>query len=414
MPKEICSSHDNPQHLKKIPFSPPFLAPDVLNEIASVLSSGWITTGAKARELEAGVGNITQAQRVLCVNSATAGMELVLRWFGVKPGDEVIVPAYTYCATANIVLHCGATPVMVDVCADTLTMDMQAAAKKITARTKAIIPVDLGGLPCDYAHLQTIVEEKKSLFKAESAPQSALGRILILSDAAHSLGAIYRGTPAVLHTDISVYSFHAVKNLTTAEGGAIALHLPSNLAADSVYEQLRILGLHGQSKDAFTKFNTAAWEYDVEDAGFKYNMSDILAAVGVAGLRHYDAVLADRQQTVATYCRLLAPYPQFQLPVTHTEEKTSAYHLFLLRIQQGGRAERDRLIQALFEKGIATNVHYKPLPMLSLYKKLGYTAAEYPISCTAFEREITLPLFYGMTESDCEYIVSELVNNYAM
>ncbi len=393
----------------KVPFSPPYLHPEVLDAVREVLESGWITTGKKTKELEEKLREYTGTQKVLCLNSATAGMELMLRWWGVGPGDEVIVPAYTYCATANVVIHCGATPIMADIKPDDFTISPEEIEKKITAKTKAIITVDIGGIPCDYREIMNLLNAKRSLFQPQNQNQKTLGRILLMADAAHSLGALYLQKPAVHSTDISVYSFHAVKNLTTAEGGAIALNLPNPFSNEEIYRYLYTFSLHGQSKDALAKLQLNAWEYDVMDAGYKCNMPDLLAAIGLIGIKEYDKVLAARKKVFDFYSSFLSKYEEFELPVYETPEKTSSYHLYLLRIKGIQRAERDQIIERISKKSVAVNVHYKPLALLSFYQNLGYSMGDYPVSADSFEREITLPVFYGITEEQMQWVVDSLI-----
>lgn len=396
----------------KVPFSPPYLAPEVYDAVKEVLESGWITTGPKVVALEKKIESYTGAPKVFCLNSATAGLELMLRWWGIEEGDEVIVPAYTYCATANVVLHCGATPIMVDANYDDFTLDTKDLAAKITSKTKAIIPVDIGGLPCDYREIREILEAKKHLFSPKNEKQKMLGRCLLMADAAHSLGAMYIWRHAVMATDISVYSFHAVKNLTTAEGGAIAWNLPPEFDLDALYKWANIFSIHGQSKSAFAKFNSTSsnWEYDVIGEGYKCNLPDILAAIGLVGMQDYDDVLRKRGEIVDYYNKKLQAYPDFfELPIIEDIERKSCYHLYLLKLKNHTKVQRDAIIEAMYAKGVATNVHYKPLPMLSLYKNLGYEISDYPVSQQLFEREITLPVFFDMTAEQMEYVVDTLI-----
>lgn len=389
-----------------VPFSPPYISEEACESVLDVLRSGWITTGRKVQELEQLIADFTQAKRVFCVNSATGGMEMVLRWWGVGAGDEVIVPAYTYCATANVVLHCGATPVIVDVKPDDFTICVEALARHLTPKTKAVIAVDIGGMPCDYAEILAVLEAQKDVFSPDNDRQVLLGRPLLMADAAHSLGASYGGKAAVLATDVSVYSFHAVKNLTTAEGGAIAWNLPDTFDMAELYAWCRRFALHGQSKDAFAKFATAAWEYDVFEAGYKYNMPDILAAIGCVGMQDYAQVLKKRKHIFDSYTAFFSQFPEaFEPPVYETAKKSSAYHLYLLKLRNATAQQRNQLIDKLFEKGISTNVHYKPLPLLSVYKELGYNMTDYPVAQKLFEQEISLPVFYTMTEEQLAYVI---------
>ncbi len=392
-----------------VPFSPPYLHNDALAEIQEVLESGWITTGKKTKDLEAHIAAFVGVKKALCLNSATAGMEIMLKWFGVGEGDEVILPAYTYCATANVVLHCGATPIMADIETDDYCISAREIERLISAKTKVIMPVDIAGMPCDYSAIRAILADKRGLFSPKNDIQKALGRCLLLTDAAHSLGAMYEGKSAALATDIAVYSLHAVKNLTTAEGGAIAFNLPDSFDIAALYKEMNTFSLHGQSKDAFAKQDTTAWEYDVEVAGYKCNLPDILAAVGLAGIKDYEKVLAKRKEICAAYTAAFSQNPRLECPIFEKGEKISAYHLYMLRVKGISRRERDALMERIFEIGVSVNVHYKPLPLLSLYRNLGYEMADYPVAADCFEREITLPLFYGMTDEQVE-IVIEAVN----
>lgn len=391
--------------MKQIPFSPPHIDDDIIALVGEVLRSGWITTGPKTKEFENQLTNFSGVKRTICVSSATAGMELMLRWLGIGPGDEVIVPAYTYCATANVVVHCGAKPVMVDINPLDACMDIQAVAAAISEHTKAIMPVDLGGLPVDYAGLKQIINASKHLFMPANERQEALGRIALITDAAHSLGAQYHGRAAASQSDAAVYSFHAVKNLTTAEGGAISLNWPEPFDNDEIYKTLNTLSLHGQSKDALAKFGKNAWEYDVIDAGYKCNMPDVLAAIGLAQFQKYAShILPRRRQIFEAYDRHLQPAPQWQTPHYRDEERETSYHLYLLRMNAGGEKERNALIQRIFEAGVAVNVHYKPLPLLSAYRQRGYRMENYPNAFRFYEREITLPVYYDLSDEQVERV----------
>jgi len=399
--------------MEKIPFAPPRIDQAIIDEVTAALRSGWITTGPRTKQLEKEVAALTGVPAVLCLGSATAGMELVLRWLGISEGDEVIVPAYTYCATANVVLHCGAKPVMVDVLRTDGTIDPQKVAAAITPRTKAVMPVDLGGMPANYRELWEIIRDPATVkqFQPHSPEQEKLGRIALVADAAHSIGAAYRRKPAAQWCDAAVFSFHAVKNITTAEGGAICLNFPEPFDNTAIYQTLNRLSLHGQSKDALAKFGGAGWEYDVLEAGYKCNMPDVLAAIGLVEIRRYaEDTLPRRRSQFELYHRLLAPYPWAELPFYATAEKQSSNHLYLLRINGIGLEQRNAIIERIFEKGVSVNVHYKPLPMLSVYKTLGYSIADYPVACDFFQREISLPVFYDLTPEQQERVV-EVVKN---
>lgn len=394
--------------MKKIPFSPPKMDQAIIDEVVAALNSGWITTGPRTKALEKEVEKLAQVPRVLCVNSCTGGLELIMRWLGIQEGDEVIVPAFTYCATANVVLHCGAKPVMVDIKSDDFTIDIEAVKNAITPKTKAIVPVDLGGMPVNYAKLLNLVksDEIKNQFQPRNDIQKKLNRIAVITDAAHSIGAKYLGQPAAKQADVTVFSFHAVKNLTTAEGGAICLNLPDTFDADEIYTKLNTKTVHGQSKDALAKFGKNSWEYDVVEAGYKFNMPDILAAIGLVEIKRYQVeTLTKRKAIFDLYTQLLEKYNWAELPIYETEKKVSSYHLYLLRIKNISLEQRNAIIQRIFDAGVSVNVHYKPLPELTLYKSMGYESKNYPVSLDTFHRVITLPVFYDLEKEQVERVV---------
>lgn len=391
----------------KIPFSPPHIDDAIIDEVVATLRSGWITTGPRTKLFEQRLAEYCGIQRVVCVNSASAGLELVLHWFGVGQGDEVIIPAYTYTATAAVVLHCGAKPVMVDV-NDELLMDVEQLGNAITPRTKAIIPVDIVGLPCDYDRLLDIIQQPsvRQKFHPDNPIQEKLGRILILSDAAHSLGAHYKGKKTGALTDISVFSFHAVKNLTTAEGGAICFNLPVPFNPDELYHDFCIYSLHGQSKDAFTKTQAGSWRYDVRSIGHKCNMTDIAAAMGLVELARYDqTILPRRKKIFDTYREAFQHDSRFQTPVYETDEKRSSYHVFTLFLNHATEQQRDEIIQKIAEFDVATNVHFIPLPMLTAYKSLGYRIEDYPNAYRKYACEISLPVYFNLTDEQVEEVI---------
>ena len=391
----------------KIPFSPPHIDDAIIDEVVATLRSGWITTGPRTKLFEQRLAEYCGIQRVVCVNSASAGLELVLHWFGVGQGDEVIVPAYTYTATAEVVLHCGAKPVMVDV-NDELLMDVEQLGNAITPRTKAIIPVDIVGLPCDYDRLLDFIQQPsvKQKFQPNNPIQEKLGRILILSDAAHSLGAQYKGKKTGALTDITVFSFHAVKNLTTAEGGAICFNLPAPFNPDELYHDFCIYSLHGQSKDAFTKTQAGSWRYDVRSIGHKCNMTDIAAAMGLVELARYDqTILPRRKKIFDTYREAFQQDSRFQTPVYETDEKRSSYHVFTLFLNHATEQQRDEIIQKIAEFDVATNVHFIPLPMLTAYKSLGYRIEDYPNAYRKYACEISLPVYFNLTDEQVEEVI---------
>ncbi len=395
-----------------IPFSPPRMDDRVVEEVKAALLSGWITTGPRTKKLEQNLSDYTGASKTLCVNSASSGLELMLRWYGVKEGDEVIVPAYTYAATANVVIHCGAKVVFVDVNESDFNISLKEIEKAITPKTKVIIPVDLGGYPADYDEIRAIVNGKKSMFNPHTAEQEMLGRILILSDAAHSVGATYKGRNAGVLADVTVFSFHAVKNLTTAEGGAICLSLPPAFDAQEIYNALNRKSLHGQSKDALAKTQKGAWRYDILEAGYKYNMTDIQAAIGLVELDRYDNDMLIRRQAIyQRYTKAFQAYPWAHLPVYESEEKTTSYHLYLLRIKGVTELQRDQIIDHIFNSDVSVNVHYIPLPMMTFYKGLGYRIEDYPQSYKNFEGEITLPVYYTLTDEMTDTVIAAVIDS---
>ena len=397
-----------------LPFSPPRIDDKIIEEVTSALTSGWITTGPKTKEFEKKIASYCGINHVLAVNSWTMGAEMLLHWFGIKSGDEVIVPAYTYCATANIVIHCGAKPVMVDISGD-FCIDVLNIEKAITSRTKAIIPVDLGGYPVNYDAIKSLVEcdTVKAKFEPNSLEQAKLGRILILSDAAHSFGASYKGQKVGSQADFTVFSFHAVKNLTTAEGGAICINMPFPFDNDTLYKDLNVLSLHGQNKDALAKMQKGAWEYDVLSAGFKCNMTDILAAIGLVEINRYEnETLKRRKEIFEKYTKIFKKYDWAIVPEFISEHKESSYHLYLLRIDRISLEQRNNIITKIFDKDIAVNVHYKPLPALSFYKNLGYKLDEYPNSKVFWEQEISLPVYFDLNDNQIEDVASAVVESY--
>jgi dTDP-4-amino-4,6-dideoxygalactose transaminase len=389
-----------------IPFAPPRIDQAIIDEVTATLKSGWITTGPRTKLLETRLTEFCGNKATLCLNSATAGLEVMLKWYGVGPGDEVILPAYTYTATANVIVHCGATPVLVDVGSD-FNMDVSSMKAAITSRTKVIMPVDFGGLPCDYDAIMHVVKssEIQKLFKANNENQTKLNRILILSDAAHSIGAVYRGHKTGSLTDVSVFSFHAVKNLTTAEGGAIALNLPAPFDNTEVYKYLCVFTLHGQNKDALAKMQKGNWKYDVIDAGYKCNMTDIAAAIGLVELDRYEKdMLARRKQICETYHEFFRKKEWAELRLLKQEERETSYHLYPLRIKGISEPLRDLIIQKIFDRDVSVNVHFIPLPLLTFYKSKGYSMIDYPNSYDAFSREISLPVFYDLNDEQISIV----------
>ena len=384
-----------------IPFSPPRIDKKIIDEVTAALTSGWITTGPRTKEFEKQLSHYCGNKNTLCLNSATAGLEIMLRWFGVKEGDEVILPAYTYAATANVIIHCGAKPVFVDVNKHDFNISTTEIEKHITDRTKVIMPVDFAGYPCDYDTINNLSIKYKNIFKAENETQEKLGRILILADAAHSLGAKYKDRKTGSLTDVSVFSFHAVKNLTTAEGGAIALNLPAPFNNESVYQELCVKTLHGQNKDAFSKTKKGNWRYDIVEAGYKCNMTDMSAAIGLVELNRYESEnLPQRKHIFETYSKILSQNIFIDLPPYNTAEKESSYHLFPIRIKGVSEAKRDEIIQYIFDQDVSVNVHFIPVPCMSFYKNLGYTIAHYPTAYDNYSREISLPVYFDLTDDN--------------
>lgn len=390
-----------------IPFSPPFIDDDVKNEVLSSLDSGWITTGPKVKMLEEETAKYADVQHVLCVNSATSGLMLALHWLGIGKGDEVIIPAYTYCATAFAVMHVGAKPVLVDVGED-FNINPEKVKEAISEKTKAIIPVDFAGWPCDYDAIYDVVRsvEVRKLFSPATDNQHALGRIAIVADAAHSFGANYKGRSSGSLADITVFSFHAVKNLTTAEGGAICLNLPSSFNNAEVYKTMRLLSLNGQTKDAFTKSQAGGWKYDIIYQGFKMNMPDVCAAIGLAQIRKYNsAVLKERRRVAEYYNSALQSESWAQLPILKNEASESSFHIFPLRVAGITEEQRDRIIEKISASMVSVNVHFIPLPLLTVFKKLEFSIDNFPVSYHNYSREISLPIYPQLDNMQCETIV---------
>lgn len=388
-----------------IPFSPPRIDDEIVNEVSAALRSGWITTGPRTKEFEKQITAYCGNKNTLCLNSATAGLEVMLRWFGVTAGDEVILPAYTYSATANVIMHCGAKPVFVDVNKHDFNIAIAEIEKHITERTKVIMPVDFAGYPCDYDAINQLAKKYATKFKAEGENQTKLGRILVLSDAAHSFGAFYKGKRTGSLTDVSVFSFHAVKNLTTAEGGAIALNLPAPFDNLAIYQQLCISTLHGQNKDALAKTQKGNWRYDIVEAGYKCNMTDITAAIGLVELKRYDSdTLVRRKDIFDKYTKELSKNVLIDIPVYKTAEKESSYHLYPIRIKGVSEQQRDEIIRLIFEEEVSVNVHFIPVPAMSFYKGLGYDVKNYPVTFDNYSREISLPVYYTLSDADIQTV----------
>ncbi len=393
-----------------IPFSPPRIDQRVLDEVNQALLSGWITTGPKTKLFEKKITEYCGCKTTVAVNSWTAGMEVFLRWWGVGEGDEVIIPVYTYCASANVVIHTGAKPVMVDISSDDFNISLEKIKAAITPRTKVIMPVDISGYPCDYNAIYAIVEAAKSIFKAKNDNERKLGRILIAADAAHSFGAIYDGKRSGCLADITCFSFHAVKNLTTAEGGAVCFNLPNTFDHDEIYKEFCIKILHGQSKDALAKTVKGAWRYDVLEPGFKCNMTDLQAAIGLVELERYEENLERRKQIFEAYDAAFKPENWAITPVYKSDNRETCYHLYLLRIANVSEAQRDAIIQEIFEQDVAVNVHFQPLPLLTAYKERGYSIDDYPEAYLKYAAEISLPVYYNLSDDQVNTVISAVKN----
>lgn len=398
-----------------IPFALPLIDQPVVDEMMDTLTNtGWLTSGPKVIAFEKAIKAFTAAPEVLCVNSWTSGAMLMLRWFGIGPGDEVIITSYTYSATALCVMNIGATPVMVD-SQDDFNIDVSKIKAAITDKTKAIIPVDLGGWPCDYDELHKLLElnEVKSLFKAENERQEKLGRPLVLSDAAHSIGATYKGNQAGTLTDVTVFSFHSVKNITCGEGGAICLNLPEPFDNNEEFRFLKAFALNGQTKSAFEKNQVGGWKYDIIDQGLKVNLPDVCAAIGLGQIGRYaDELLPERMDLFQYYNQRFTEYSWAVLPPFQSEIKKSSGHLYLLRINGITEEERDEMIHHISQKGIGVNVHYIPMPMLTLFKNKGYRMEDYLQTYENYKAEISLPIYNGLTTSQLNEVVDAVVEAY--
>ncbi|MDD6001975.1 MAG: DegT/DnrJ/EryC1/StrS family aminotransferase [Bacteroidales bacterium] len=398
----------------KIPFSPPYIDDSIVNEVVDSLKSGWITTGPKVKALEEEIKKLSGAKSVLCVNSWTSGAILMLRWLGIKEGDEVIVPAYTYCATAMAVLWAGGKPIMVDSGED-FNISVAAIRNAITEKTKAIIPVDIAGYPCDYDAIMKLVNEPeiKYKFHAESSVQEKLGRILVLNDAAHSLGANYKkGVKTGSETDVAIFSLHAVKNVTTAEGGAICLNLPEPFDNQQLYAELRMRTLNCQTKDAFTKTKAGGWRYDIVGQGMKINMADVNAAIGLAQIRQYTDLLEERKRVFETYSKAFSKYDWAVIPPSISGEKETSYHIFALRIKNFTEEMRDKMIDEISKNEVAVNVHFIPMPMLSFFKGLGYDIKNYPQAYKNYCCEISLPIYPQLDEEKVQFVIKTVIDSY--
>lgn len=395
--------------MKKIPFSPPDMSEAEINEVAEALRSGWITTGPKTKEFERLIAMCCQTDQAVCLNSATACMELILRVLGVGPGDEVITSAYTYTATASVTCHVGAKVVMVDTAPDSFEMNYDKLADAITERTKVVLPVDLAGVVCDYDKIFAAVESKKHLFSPANDIQKAYGRVIVLADAAHAFGAKWHGKMCGEIADFTSFSFHAVKNLTTAEGGALTWRNHDGVDNESLYKQFQLLSLHGQNKDALAKTRLGAWEYDIVAPYYKCNMTDVMAGIGLAQLKRYPEMLYRRRQIIERYNEGLKGC-DVQVLDHFGDDHSSSGHLYLVRLLGEDVEYRNAVIERMAERGIACNVHYKPLPMMTAYKNLGFDIVDYLNAYNQYHNEITLPLHTSLTNEDVEYVISNFVD----
>lgn len=389
--------------MKIIPFSPPDISQDEIDEVIDTLKSGWITTGPKSKLFEAELADFCKTGKAAALSSATAGLELTLRLLGVGPGDEVITTAYTYTASASVIAHVGAKIVLLDTGEDSFHIDYKAIESAVTDKTKVIIPVDIAGVMCDYDRIYEIVESKRHLFKPANDLQRAFGRIIVLADAAHSLGAATKGVRSGKAADFTSFSFHAVKNLTTAEGGAVTWRKINGYTDEEIYKKYMLFSLHGQSKDAMAKTQTGAWEYDIVEPLYKFNMNDVLASIGLAQLKRYPQLLARRKELIARYDSKLSDLGIYTLK-HYTADYDSSGHLYMIRLPGLDEKGRNLFIRKLAEKGIAANVHFKPLPMLTAYKNLGFDIKNYPNAYAMYQNEITLPLHTKLADEDVDYI----------
>ena len=392
----------------KIPFSPPDITEEEIIQVTEALKSGWITTGPRTKELEREVASLCGVNRAVCLNSQTSCAEMTLRLLGIKDGDEVITSAYTYTASASVVCHVGAKLVLIDTQEDSLEMDYDKLAEAITERTKVIIPVDIGGIPCDYNRIYEIVESKKELFQPENELQKAFGRVIVMADAAHALGAVWQDKMVGSIADFTNFSFHAVKNLTTAEGGAVTWREINGIDSEKIYHQYQLLSLHGQSKDAFAKTQLGAWEYDIIGPWYKCNMTDVAAGIGLAQMKRYKGLLTRRQEIIRKYDNAFIPVG-IEVLKHYTNEYTSSGHLYITRISDITQDMRNEIIIKMAEAGVACNVHYKPLPMLTAYKQLGFDIKDYPNAYRRFENEITLPLHTRLTDEEIDYVINQYI-----
>ncbi|WP_295611048.1 DegT/DnrJ/EryC1/StrS aminotransferase family protein [uncultured Methanobrevibacter sp.] len=392
-----------------IPFSPPDITEREIEEVVEALKSGWITTGPKTKEFERRITEYCGSDKTVCLSAATTALEMTLRLLGIGKGDEVIVPAYTYTATCSVICHVGATPVMVDSQKDKQEMDYELMSNAITDKTKVIIPVDIAGILCDYDKIFEIIESKKELFTANNDIQKAFDRIIVVADSAHGFGAVQNDKKAGSIADFTCFSFHAVKNLTTAEGGAVTWKNHDGLDSEKIYKQYQILSLHGQTKDALEKTQKGSWEYDILLPAYKCNMTDVQAGIGLAQIERYDSMLKRRHEIIEKYEKGFAG-SKLITPVHTTESSKSSGHLYLTRIKDATLEDRNEIIIKMEERGVSTNVHYKPLPLLTAYKNLGFDIDDYPNAYNLFKNEISLPIYSTLTDEEVDYIIENMLD----
>ena len=408
MLKQTDKPNNMNSKFRNIPFSPPDMTEAEVNAVADALRSGWITTGPRTKQLEQQIAEFCHTKKAVCLNSATACLEMTLRVLGIGEGDEVIAPAYTYTATASVVAHVGAKIVMVDSQTNSVEMDYDQLAAAITPQTKVIIPVDLAGIPCNYDTIFNIIENKRSLFHANNDIQKLFGRIIILADAAHAFGANRQGMMCGEIADFTSFSFHAVKNFTTAEGGALTWRDYEGIDNDYIYKQFQLLSLHGQDKDALAKTRVGSWEYDIIAPNYKCNMTDIMAAICLAQMKRYPALLARRKQIIGMYNSVLKN-ENVAILNHYTDSYSSSGHLYIVRLLGKDSEFRNQLLRQMGERGIACNVHYKPLPMMTAYKKMGFDIKDYPNAFHLYENAVTLPLHTKLSDDDVEYVISNFI-----
>ena len=388
-----------------IPFSPPRIDQKIIDAVVETLHSGWISTGPRTKLFEKKITEYCGCKTTVAVSAWTTGMEVFLRWWGIGPGDEVIIPVYTYCASANVVLHTGAKLIMVDINQDDFNISIEKIRAEITPNTKVIMPVDIAGLPCDYKQIYELIEEFKPIFTPSNDKQALLGRILLAADAAHSFGALFNGIRAGAQADVSCFSFHAVKNLSTAEGGAVCFNLPDSFNHDEIYKEFCIKILHGQSKDALAKMQKGAWRYDVLEAGYKCNMTDIQAAIGLIELERYQENMDRRAEIFRQYYEGFKSDDWAICHISVDDSRHTSYHLFQLCIDNITEVQRDAIMHEIFEQDVSVNVHFQPLPLFTVYKQLGYSIENYPVAYAKYASEISLPVYFQLKDDEVQLII---------